>query len=556
MKRVTLAIVLFVTISASAFSQKKVEAPLADTYDRSSLSLVLLSHGDNQYATQVAEGFGAVQLPEKYFNNNIGVKSIKSPFASSFVGDASRAIANELNNQKVGNQIVAYWYSRQNDGTMSADLFLERGMYNATDADVLKAKGTKRGVEAIKDFGDKLISKSYIAVVEYTSLTLTNNSQIHGWTSNAKVYLYKVKFDANTQATLYNDLWIYEDDAPAVKASKKEAFDKMEFSLEFVSSSSAFVTATQAQPNSAFGKFVTQKSDDDLFNEMLQKGVNESIYNTEKKNEEFRVKTALYSTSPLKAKIGKKEGLAVDHRYFVYEYVYKEKTNTTEARRRGVIRAKKIANNSGVATGNTNMSTFYQVAGGNLEAGFTLQQRNDAGIGVGLGYEVGEVGGVTARIEVNAGRFIGISSLYVYLGGGAQMKSYDIVNEQSSIPSIDMMFYRYEIGIGKGLHFLHHFELQPYIAYGEETATNSKWANNNEFAGDKLDVSYIKFGANLAINLRYNFQVVGGVGFYGFINPQDGDGNDLMDGEDNKKYSDIFPDRKGASTYIGLRYQF
>ena len=65
MKRVTLAIVLFVTISASAFSQKKVEAPLADTYDRSSLSLVLLSHGDNQYATQVAEGFGAVQLPEK-----------------------------------------------------------------------------------------------------------------------------------------------------------------------------------------------------------------------------------------------------------------------------------------------------------------------------------------------------------------------------------------------------------------------------------------------------------------------------------------------------------
>jgi len=555
MKRVYLTIVLLVAISVSAFSQKKAEASLADTYDRSSLSLILLNHGENQYASKVADGFSGVQLPDKYFNNKIDVKTINSPFASGFIGDASKAIAEELNKQKIGNQIVAYWYSRQNDGTMSADLFLERGMYNATDADVLKAKGTKRGVEAIKDFGDKLISKSYIAVVEYTTLTFTDNSQIHGWTSNAKIYLFKVKFEANVQATLYNDLWIYEDDAPAVKASKKAAFDNMEFSLEFVTSASAFVTATQPQPSTSLGKFITQKSNDVLFSEMLQKGVDESIYNTEKKNEEFRVKTALYSTHPLKAKIGKKEGLAVDHRYFVYEYVYKEKTNTTEARRRGVIRAKKIIDNRGVATGNTQMSSFYQVAGGHLEPGFTLQQRNDAGIGFGMGYEVGEVGGVTARLEVNGGRFIGIPSLYIYLGGGAQMKTYDFVNTQfaGKKDDQDMMFYRYEIGVGKGLHFFRHFELQPYIAYGEETATNTDWEKNAQFGGDKVSAGYIKFGANLAMNLKYNLQIVGGVGVYSFLTPKDGDGNDIA-GE--PKYDEIFPDRKGATTYVGLRFQF
>jgi len=55
---------------------------------------------------------------------------------------------------------------------------------------------------------------------------------------------------------------------------------------------------------------------------------------------------------------------------------------------------KKIADNRNIATGSTEMSTFYQVAGGHLEPGFTLQQRNDAGIGLYLGYEPGVVGGL------------------------------------------------------------------------------------------------------------------------------------------------------------------
>ena len=555
MKKITLAIALLVAVSANAFSQKKVEAPLADTYDRSSLSLIMLNHSENPNASKLVDGINGVKLPEKYFNNDIDVKTIKSPFASSFLGDASGAIATELNNQKIGNKVVAYWYSRQADGTMSADLFLERGMYNATDADVLKAKGTKRGVEAIKDFGDKLISKSYVAVVDYGSPTLVDNDQLHGWTGNVKIYLFKVKFDENAQSTLYNDLWIYTEDSPSVRQAKIDAFDKMEFKLEFVTTASAYVSSTQPQPSTSLGKFITQKSNDELFAEMMQKGVDESIYNTEKKNEEFRVKTALYSTHPLKAKIGKKEGLAVDHRYFVYEYVYKEKSNTTVARRRGVIRAKKIVDNRGVATGNTQMSSFYQVAGGHLEPGFTLQQRNDAGIGFGMGYEVGEVGGVTARLEINGGRFIGIPSLYVYVGGGAQMKTYDFVPTLNGgvLSDVDMVFYRWEAGLGKGMHFFRNFELQPYVAYGEETATNTDWKDDKQFVGDKVKAGYIKFGANLAINLHYNFQLVGGLGVYGFLTPKDGDGNDI--GED-VNYDDIFKDRKGATTYIGLRIQF
>ena len=458
-KKFYLGIMLLAAFT-SLSGQKKVET-VAATYDRSSLTLILLDHPEVANGSKLTGGIGNVLIPDKYFDNKTDLKSVNAPFAAGFIGVVTNSVKDLLNQEKVGNKIISYWYARQPDGTMSADRFLERGMYNATDADVLKAKGTKRGVEALKDYGDKLIGKSYVVAIDYYNLKEINDAALRGWSADVKIYLYKVIFNEEIQAKLYNDLWIYQEDAPAIKATKKSAFDQMNFDLEYVSQAYTSVSETESKTNNS--KIIVPKTNDELFAILMQKGLDDCMYNMEKNIEDLRVKTALYETRPLKAKIGKKEGLAVDHRYFVYEYVYNEKLNSSVAVRRSVIRAKKVADNRNVATGSSEMSTFYQIAGGHLEPGFTLQQRNDAGVGVYLGSEMGTIGGLSARLEANVGRFTSVPSLYVFLGGGLQALTYTGMHDKNNalMGSQDLTFLRYELGIGKGIHMIKILELAP-----------------------------------------------------------------------------------------------
>jgi hypothetical protein len=558
MKRNFLLTAVLLTTIATLFGQNKNTA-ISDTYDRSSLSLILLHHPEVANSSKLTAGIGNVRIPDKYFDNRIDLNSIKAPYPANYIGVVNNSINDALNHEKAGNKIISYWYSRQNDGTMSADLFLERGMYNATDADVLKAKGTKRGVDALKDYGDKLISKSYIVAIDYTKFKTIDDSISRGWSSDVKIYLYKIVFNDTIQARLYNDLWIYKEDTPDVKTKKKAAFEQMNFNVVYVSQASTSVTQTESKKNTS--KYITPKTNDELLAILMQKGLDECLYNIEKNIEDLRVKTSLYQVNPLRAKIGKKEGLAVDNRYFVYEFVYNEKTKTTISVRRSVIRAKKVIDNRNIATGSSAMSTFYQVAGGHLEPGFTLQQRNDAGIGIYVGDELGVVGGLSARLEANVGRYASVPSLYIFVGLGIQTKSYSgIHNELRTIvlPTQNINFLRYEIGLGKGLHFAKIFELSPYGAVGYEEAKNKDWKNDAQFTGDEIKALYFKYGANLSLNLSYNIQLVGGIGSYLFFNAEDGK-KDIMNGTEKVKYNYFFKERGGSSSfsdYLGIRFQF
>jgi hypothetical protein len=169
-------------------------------------------------------------------------------------------------------------------------------------------------------------------------------------------------------------------------------------------------------------------------------------------------------------------------------------------------------------------SQFYQVAGRKLDAGFTLQQRNDFGIEVSLGPEIGSVGGIYARLDYRLGRYIGIKAIFVYGEGG-----------------FDTDFLRYGAGIAKGFQLMRNIELRPYIGAGvESTESNST----------SISSLYFRTGANLALNLKHNFQLIGGMGMYGFL----GDATD-SDGVVYGTWDDLY-DRSGPATLIGIKVMF
>lgn len=70
---------------------------------------------------------------------------------------------------------------------------------------------------------------------------------------------------------------------------------------------------------------------------------------------------------------------------------------------------------------------------------------------------------------------------------------------------------------------------------------------------DAVSAIFVKPGINLALNLKHNFQVVGGVGSYAFVSDAE-DRNDVS--YDIAAWKDLFTNRTGASMFIGVRVGF
>jgi hypothetical protein len=542
MRKTLLSIaLLIIALSVFAQSADKIKT-VPTTYDRSSLGVLFLNFEGDRYFDRLVGKVENISFPDKYNNNNFPTLLIKPPFSrQSMPLSPQSEIKSYLEAQKAGLQTIAKWYSRQPNGTMSLDLVHERGRFSATDDDFLRAQTTKRGSAALEDYGNRLVNLSYILVIDVKDiknakdLSMTN---MKGWQATAVGYLYRINFTEEVQNAFY-DTWIYEDDSKSIVEEKRRKFEALDIPLILVSQEAVQISAMQPESSTGLGMFVKPKSEDELMQDLAQKSLDEVIYKIEMKVEEFKVKTSIHQVSPIRAKIGLKEGLKTDYRFFVYEYVYNEKLNQAVPKRRGVIRAgskSTIVDNRKEATGKTETSKFYQVAGSKLEEGFTIQQQNDFGLEITAGPEIGGIGGFYGRADVRLGRFVGIRSAFVYVEGGIDAGDYN---------GNDYAFMRYGGGLAKGFQLMRNIELRPYAGVNLERATSDSYSE-----GDYLEILYFKAGVNLALNLKHNFQIIGGFGSHSIIgNATDKEGNEW-------DWLANFNDREGVSTLVGIKIMF
>lgn len=543
---------LFITLTVCLFGQgAKEEKKVPTTYDRSSLTVLFVDNQTENHWREAREKISKIVFSDKYNNNNLETLFLSPNTASKVPGDAQNEIANNLKNLRVAKKVVAKWYNRKPDGTMDMGMVHERGRFTATDADFLLAQTSKRGNAALEEFGNRLINLSYILVLDLQSIKTMAEAGVDktkGWQANVKGYLYKVNFNDEVKFAFY-DTWIYDDDTEEVKEQKRKAFDALDIPIEPVLQKSLTITSSQPESDTGLGLLFKPKSTEQLLEELLQKSYDETVYRIEMDVEEFKVKTAVYQTRPLRAKIGLKEGLQTDTRFFVYEYVYNEKTNKAEPKRRGVIRAaskSKITDNRKVAAGDMGTSQFYQVHGRKLDQGFILQQQNDLGFEVSLGAELGEIGGGYGRVDIRLGRLIGIRSLFIYLEGGFDAGDYPSAIDYSLLGEESFTFLRIGGGIAKGMQLTRNLELRPYFGAGVEMASNDK--NTEDNAPSAI---YIKPGVNLALNLKHNFQLIGGMGVYAFIsNAESENGGEIA------AWDVLFENRTGPSAFIGIKFGF
>ena len=577
MKFRVLLLALTILVSTQGFSQKD-EQVVAEDYSRSAVTLKMLDYSSGKHRQKLRQVFKGMSVPAKFDDNSVADKVINSGLPENTNNKAKReAIKKKLEEEKVANNIIAKWFNRQDDGRMNMELIHKRGLYNAVDADVKKAEASKRGKAMLKDMGLKLLQKSYIVVVDYAKVRNHKELKIddrHGWRTPLNVFLFRVKYNSEVEARLFEEMWVYSDDDPETAQKKKEKFDNFTFEVEYVMMQSNPVPLQRMQYDSDtdLGKFIPQKSDEQLFKELVAKGVSQSFFLLEKNHEDFRVKVPLHDRKPLQAKIGKKEGLKVDQRYFVYEYVYNEKKDETEPNRKGVIRAKKVVDNRQVATGEMPTSRFYQISGGSLKKGMLLQQKSDWGISIQGRYGIGEMGGGGIKVSYNTARIVGIPQLKLYGYASFDAKTYEISEDYLDEPDseeYDFGFTRLGGGLAKGYYFARMFSLEPFVGIAYESASNSDLTFNDvellseniEDFEDDIDFNVIMFdvGADFGIHIGYWMKLIAGVEYHvvGDIMDSDGDSYTLETSEgDPVNYADFFDGREGVTFNLGIHIEF
>jgi hypothetical protein len=337
-------------------------------YRRSSLYTLMINDLTRLHSSVIKDAFGNSTLPQKFNDHNIGPYMIDGIANSD---DQTQVITTYLNNNNVARDLIAKWFNRSNDGKFNMDLIASRGMYDATAMDKVIANSSERGDALLADAGEELIGNTFIIVNDYkftnkeemvakakkgtgllkmaanyvpggstittginaaeTAATIAGKGYIVKTTS----YLYRLVWDEEAAAIFYNNYWT---DNNNFDPTKVEAFNKAtNFKLRLIGSQVAHADVQSS--------IFTDKSDEDLIRMASTKATDRAIAKLEKKYEEFRTKTPLFSTDPLAAKIGTKEGLEKGDKYEVIQQIEAEDGKTIY-KRVGVIKVATVWDNS------------------------------------------------------------------------------------------------------------------------------------------------------------------------------------------------------------------
>jgi hypothetical protein len=562
MKNLIILMIIFATPFFSVSQNVQVSAQksknyVSSDYDRNAVTFIGLDYNEN-LSGQVIKVLAKQKVHDKYYDNtvleNIIKTGVKRDSALGFPVPADdRLISRWLNENKVGQQILSVWFNRQPDGSFNVDVLKERGLFNANDNDFIVASASKRGESSLMDMGLQLVNQSYVLVFDYYGILSTAQSYqknetpeekriMNGFQSELQTYLFKLDFNDSVAAVFFQKYWTTPDDPN--REAKALEFEKAEFPFIFKKRQYTTATATQYNPGQVLAPKV-QKTDEQLIDDMVKMSMDAVLTTIENQNQDFRVKAMVSDVKPISAKIGKKEGLKFDQRYFIMENQTNAKGEVT-SKRVAVVKSMKVVDNRKVTTGQTPPSTFYQIAGGKVDNyGMFLQQKNDIGTNLYLGTTTGGLPGFEGRLEYYISKAFGggkggkfATAWKIYVGGGFSQDNY----------TDDYTFTRVSFGIAKDFYPLHFMHWGPFAGYGVESAVNDM--------DDSYDIStdFIEAGWRVGINLTHSIQLMGSASFYSMIS------SDKVVTETGEKtdfdYELEFEDRFGLGYNFGIRFMF
>ncbi len=510
-------------------------------YSRSSVSRILLDYND-KLQKQVYGAFSALPLSDRYDENKIQTdllvyegnrqyfeEDVLSGKDKRVAPDRTALLTDYLNRENVGLQVIAFIFNRRQDGTMNMEIVNARAAYNKTDEEYEVLQATAKNASGLREGGEALIKNSYIMVYDYANLRTENYKGLFDteedvyWRATPTVYVFRVDFTDELRDRFYGECWIDEETEENERAERLKAFDNFRVPVTFVMKYNT--TRDVATKIADFRKKSKSErgntTEEDLKAAALPQLVsgayeylNEQI---ERKYTAFQVKTAVADVKPVRAKIGLKEGVKTDRRFFLYEYDANEKQY-----RRGVVRAtNRISDNRKVTDGNTAPTEFYQIAGKAAQPGWDMLEKKDLGINAEVGYQVGNLNGIAVNLSTS---FYGRRNFnhYILLNFLWGLDKYEIdwysTYSDAYLKTVNYNIFAINLGYGYGF-MKRNWELYPYIGAGaqmlmsdeEDDDSGSEEEEDSKFMDETAWM--LNVGVRGVINIWYPVQAFGSLEF-------------------------------------------
>ncbi len=344
-------------------------------YLRPSISVLYVNRGNDSRTTTLINEIKAKGISRK-FDINFVTNDVLSYGADAAVDtkDLQKYLEDHY-----AREIVRNWFPSYDEETkgFTTSVIEDRGMFAATDADVIKSQASVRKEAMLKDAGLNLINRSYILIYDIMPVTLVNGDS---WTTSCDLYIYKLDWSDEVSETFYQQ-W-----------SDPEAIEKCHFPVTLVAAlrNARLLSGLIGTPNEERGKTAAQ----DLAEELYDRA---DVY-TAQHNEDFKAKAPVFGVSPITSKLGVKEGVKPERRYFIYQ-IEQGAGSSQKAKRVAVVRASnRIALNDTMATGHSALTRFYQTQGAQVYRGMLMQEYPDFGISAGGYLTYNETG---AFVEYN-----------------------------------------------------------------------------------------------------------------------------------------------------------
>jgi hypothetical protein len=489
------------TVVRSDFSQ----------YNRSGLTWLYCNSGQ-KYSTEISNSldYNDMVIPEKYDDNRLEDFQIRSE------GNMN----NVLIKNNVGTKIILNLITKDNQ--FSLEEVEERAKYTMSDAQFKEFKASHVGIDAqsSRKLADKILASNFIMAFDffniitmeeyYNQIDAANRERAKndkeykfkpvertdiGFMGEAKVEVYKIlvndsllemfwtsSFPNNNEFNLRNALsFVF----PVIyKAS--ETFK--------ISGNTSKVSAKENNlTNSDFFNMMTSSSNFNNFIDKLEADI-----------PEFKVKAPIFSLKPIQVKIGLKEGVSPNKRYFIFEQIMKDNGEIL-LKRRGVIRAgTDVTDNRKVSEGEMLPTSFYQIQGRKLDIGMMTEENKDfATINLGYGNS-----GIYLKLDfLTNGMFTQAGRIYLDL-------DYNFISFKDELSEVTIngedvktnsSFYDIGIGYSKDFHFMRNIFIGPVVG-GRVYGGSFNEKKLHDFI--KEDDSF-PYGEG-----KFSFKVGGRFGFY------------------------------------------
>ena len=409
-KRKYIAFALLLLLAMTVYGQ---ETTSEMQYKRSSLAVINIKHPKYAYNKEIEYILSKSGNPERFNDHSMKVRSVVFSHENK---DQTDNINRFIEQNKLGRRLVSRWFNHTKNSGFDMSLIRERGLYNATAADLSLAANSVRGHAMLEDAGENLLNNTYVVFndIRYVDRSTTWNTikeiavmatavaasvamrcdmaslmmhedlggkvtswlygsitdNIKGFAVTMNTYLYRLKWNDDVATTFYTQH--YTDNAN-IDQAKIAAYNNSDiYKLEYVG---------KIESKSSTTVLSGVKTNEELIKKVLVRTLDKNLADLQHEFEDFRIKAPLLSAEPIKVQIGLKEDITDKSKFEVLEVITDE-DGCTKYKRAGIIKpvAGKIWDNRFMATeegaenATLGFTTFEKVSGGDFYPGMLIRE--------------------------------------------------------------------------------------------------------------------------------------------------------------------------------------